>query len=283
MKIITRTIYGSSLQTSLLMGLDFEIVPKSTLNEKFNIEAETPLPDGIIPNIKYFCIGNGGHRIKVGADSIPYTTPINHRGSDAALYNHLPFVLREVGDDLDLASRAKYGLRREESHNGVTYIAYYLKRLDVTGVQNTMVHTRVIDGVVTTTPFVPGNDNLNPTPPEMPNEGVISTNGDYLSSSAIITVNFSEDDVEELKNVCRVIYDNENRAAISEIGLCSGYDKTVVANSPNGQFNYKEAIGVQVATFITTDYFPVGMTNRGFDLYIEAGATEPLLGEAVEE
>ena len=39
MKIITRTIYGSQLQTSKLMGIPHVFAPNTTLNEKFDIQS----------------------------------------------------------------------------------------------------------------------------------------------------------------------------------------------------------------------------------------------------
>lgn len=281
MRIITRTVWGASLQTSLLLGLPYNPQEKSTLNEKFDIEPNSDLR-GTIPHVKYFSIGNGGHRVIQGADGIPYTSPINHRASDAALFNHLPFVLREPSDDLTIDQREHYALRRRETINGKPYIAYYLKRMNLSTVEMMLQHTNVVEGNATTTPFEPSNGNLNPEHPELPNEGVITTDGNYLTSSAIVPVLFDANDVEELVNVSRVLYDNEERAAISEIGLCSGVDRVVTTEGVGGQFNYRESIGVQVATHIT-GYYPVGYTNRGFDLQIEAGATEPMLGEGVQK
>lgn len=281
MRIITRTVWGASLQTSLLLGLPYYPQENSTLNEKFDVEPGGDLR-GTIPHVKYFCIGNGGHRVIQGADGIPYTSPINHRASDAALFNHLPFVLREPSDDLTIDKRERYGLRRRETINGRPYIAYYLKRMDLSAVQLALQHTNVIEGNSTTTLFEPSNGNLNPEHPELPNEGVITTDGNYLTSSAIVPVLFDEDDVAELVNVARVLYDNEQRAAISEIGLCSGVDRVVTGEVNGQQINYREALGVQIATHIT-GYYPVGYTNRGFELQIEAGATEPMLGEGVQQ
>lgn len=281
MRIITRTVWGASLQTSLLLGLPYYPQENSTLNEKFDVEAGADLK-GTIPHVKYFCIGNGGHRMIQGADGIPYTSPINHRASDAALFNHLPFVLRAPSDDLNLDERERYGLRKREVINGQPYIAYYLKRMDLKAVEILLQHTNVVEGDSTTTEFTPSNGNLNPEQPDLPHEHVITTDGDYLTSSAIVPVLFDEKDVEELVNVSRILYDNEQRAAISEIGLCSGIDLTVTGEVEGRPMNYREAIGVQIATHIT-GYYPVGFTNQGFELQIEAGATEPMLGEGVQQ
>lgn len=279
MRIITRTVWGASLQTSLLLGLPYNPQENTTLNEKFDVEPGADL-QGTIPHVKYLCIGNGGHRVIQGADGIPYTSPINHRASDAALFNHLPFVLREASNDLTINQRAKYALRKREIINNRPYIAYYLKRMDLTNVSMSLQHTNVVEGNSTETPFEATNGNLNPDHPELPNDGVITTDGNYLTSSAIVPVIFDSDDVAELVNVARILYDNEQRAAISEIGLCSGVDRTVTGELNGDQFNYREALGVQIATHIT-GYYPVGYTNQGFELQIEAGATEPMLGEGV--
>lgn len=277
MRIITRTIYGGALQTTLLLGTKFELVPNTTLNEKFGVQPTATLPVGVIPKVNYFCVGNGGHRMTSGTDGIPYTTPINHRASDAALFNHIPFLIRELDDDISIAKRENYALRKIIDVEGIQYIAYYLKRMDTESVKIVLQHTNTTDGNTITTAYVPNNDNLNPTQPNLPNDGVITTDGNYLSSSAIITVIFDELDVAELVNVARVLYNNENRALISEIGLCSGLDLVVSTTGASGSFNYREAVAVQVVTHIT-GYYPVGMNNRGFELQIEAGATEPLLG-----
>lgn len=280
MRKITRTVYGSKLQTSLLLNLPFTITKNTTLNEKFDIEAGTPTPNGIIPSLRYFTIGNGGHRVVTGADTIPYTEPLTHRATDAALFNHIPFVLREPTNDLTVTERAKYGLRREETHNGRNYFAYYLKRLNIAEeVLAEMHYTKVQDGVSTTVPFEPTTAHLNPEPPEIPNTGVNSTNGDYLSASAIVPIEFEAKDVEELVNVAKILYDNENLALISEFGLCTGVDKTVTGQGAGGaQFNYLEAVGVQIAMHVTA-YYPVGYTNEGFDFKLQVGKTEPLIGQ----
>lgn len=278
-RIVTRSVYGSSLQTKMLMDLPYVMVPNTTLNERFGIQADIPPQEGQMPHLKYFCIGNGGHRNRTGADGVPYTTPINHKASDAALFNPLPFVLRAVNDDLSPARRQQYALRREEEHGGQRYYAYYLKRLDLSAVNAVMHITTVQDGVETTLPFQPTNSNLYPEPPETPPEGVLPTNGNYLTTSAIMEVLFNAQDVEELIAVAEILYDNQYMAVVSEIGLCSGVDRQITAPGPgNTNFEFNEAIAVQICSFITA-YYSMAYANEGFDFHVELGATEPLLGE----
>ena len=280
MRIVVRTIYGANLQTALLLGIPFVPVPHSTLNEKFDILKDQIIPDGIMPRLSYYCIGNGGHRVIGGADGIPYTSPINHRASDAGLFNQIPFVMRHTDDDLPTAERNRYALRKLESIEGVEYISYYLKRIDLGSTLMSMQHTSVVDGDSTMTPFMPSTANLNPAHPELPNSGVISTDGNYLSCSAIIPIEFNDRDVQELVNVSNILYQTEQRAIISEIGLCSGIDHITALEGATGMGSpmINEAIAVQISTHIT-GYYPVGYTSRGFELQIEAGATEPMLGD----
>lgn len=277
MRIINRTIYGSALQTALMFELPLDIKINTTLNEKFNILENFTLEPGVLPKVGYFCIGNGGHKVITGADGIPYTSPIGHRSSDAALFNHMPFVIRDIDNDLTIAAREQYALRTEIEVNGEPFIAYYLKRIDLSLTEQVMEHSNVIAGQETTKEFIPDESMLSPTHPEIPNTGVITTDGNYLSTSALIVLNFDDEDVAELINVSNIMYGNSDRAIISEIGLCSGIDKVTSANYNTGQINYREAIAVQVVSFVT-GYYPVGYSNRGFELSIEAGATEPLLG-----
>ncbi len=277
MRKITRTIYGSKLQTEMLLGLNYTFIPNTTLNEKFDIQAGVQPPAGTMPRVRYFCIGNGGHRNGTGADGFPYTTPIQHDVADAALYRHLPFLVRPAGEDLDATTRAKYGLRKEIVVNGRNYIAYYLKRMDFTDTEIQMLHNSVNDGVVASTPFVPTAANLNPTPPAIPATGAVSTDGDYLSSSAILRLSMSAADVAELINACEILFGNPDYAVISEIALVAGVDRIVTASSGSGSFNYQEVICAQVVTHITS-YYAVQYTNDGFDFRLELGGTEALFG-----
>ncbi|MNP21766.1 hypothetical protein D3C76_1143990 [compost metagenome] len=84
----------------------------------------------------------------------------------------------------------------------------------------------------------------------------------------------------ELINACRILYDNEAYAVISEIGMVSGVDRNAQVQGPgNTTFNMKEVICAQIASFITTHH-SVAFTNKGFTQDIELGATEPLLSDS---
>ena len=280
MKILTRTCYGAFVQACQLMDLPFVLVPNTTLNEKFGVQSgAAPAPE-TLPAMQYYCIGNGGHANQTGADGFPYTTPLQHLSTDAALFKHLPFVMRPVGQDLDPNTMQNYALRTPvTAPDGSQYIAYYLKRLSLGGIEPAMSLNSTANGVTSTQPFVPTSANLNPTPPPVSSQGVVTTNGSYITSSAIVSIPFDANDVAELVNCCQILFGNELYAVISEIGLCTGQDKivNVAASGLQQALSYNEAIAVQIATHITA-YYSVGSSNEGIDIDVQVGATEPLYG-----
>lgn len=281
MENITRTVYGSHVQTCLFFGKPVTFKDNSTLNQKFSILQDT-LPsttDRIA--LAGFVWGNRGHRLEAGADGIPRNQVVQHRATDAGLYGQLPFVLREVNNDLTALQRASYALRRQESHGGVTYWAYYVRRLDSAGIQPNMYYTEVTSGadgqpVENVVAFTPTAAHLSPTPPAISNTGTNVISADYVSSRAHMVIKLTEADVAEMLNVAKVIYGDESYAIISELGLCTLANKTINAPSyGGGTFTFTEAIGVQIAAHVAT-YSSLMFNNTGAEIEMEVGANEPL-------
>lgn len=287
-----RTIYGSILQTAQLLGLPLNIDLNTTLNKKFSIQETTAIGNSDKPIIQYFAIGNGGHRLVSGVDSISKPGPIQHSPRHASLYNQLPFVLKPINSDLSVNERAKYRLRKRETYNGTDYYAYYLKKLPIktTGNNITPLTTErrtVTNGVTSITPFVVDITNSNgdgtDLDPTIPNEGVGSASdapSDYLSVKVEVTITLALSEIEALKNVCNIIYADEDYAIISEVALCSGVDKLNVPLEGTGTTGvagttYTEAIGVQVNNFLTT-FFTASFNNNLIEFTLDLGSAEPL-------
>lgn len=279
MENIVRTVYSAHLQTAQYMNQPLTIKPNSTLNEKFNIHAAIPLVGGEMPTLKYICIGNGGVRVTVGADGVPRTDVLQHRPRDAALYKHLPFVLRPVAADLTAGERAKYRLRRLETHNGSVYAAYYARLMDFSTTVPILELRTVNAGVVTSTEFSPNVGDLNPIPPALGTGGVLITTGDYIAANAKVPFTMTTTDIEEFMNVCNVIYGDPNYAIISEIGLCSGVDRTVTGDFNGAAIGYTESIATQICNFVGT-FLPMNAINRSMTVMLNVGSVEPLLSLA---
>jgi len=271
-----RTIYSAALQTSQLLGLPVVIKPNSTLNEKFGVHQSVAIAETDKPAVRYITVGNGGHRMVVGADNIAKPEPIQHTPRDAALYNHLPFILRLPSDDLLPVERMQYRLRRLETHDGVVYVAYYLKLLDLSDTTPQLELRSVTDGVTTATAFTPTAADLNPTPPPITSGGVITTSGDYIAATAKVPFVMTTTDIEEFLNVCNIIYGDVNYAMITEIGLCSGVDRVVTGDFNGVSTGYTDAIGVQITSFLSS-FFALAFTNGEISLMMDVGSLEALL------
>lgn len=276
MEHVVRTAQGANLQTCQLLGIAPAIAPNTTLNEKLSIHDEIALADTDRPSVKYVAIGNGGHGIAVGPDNIPYSTVIPHETKHTALYNQLPFILRLPNEDLDAIERQKYRLRRYETHDGTTYVAYYLKVLDTSATNPKLELRTVTDGVVTSTEYIPSISDLNPTPPAINVDGALTTSGDYIASTAKVVFSLTKSEIDELLNVANIIYGTHDLAIISEIALCSGVDRAVVGDFNGVSVGYTDAIGVQVYSFISAMSM-LKFQNKDLNTTFDIGSNEPLL------
>jgi hypothetical protein len=276
MENITRTIYGNYIQTCNYLGKVPAVIEYSTLNHKFNVNASELPASGEHPALRYFCIGLGGHTFTGGADLVPRFSQLQHKSTDAALFGHLPFVLRPIDNDLSDTERQTYALRVQENYAGLPYYAYYLRRLDTSGAEPLMQYHTLNAGVEVTTPFVPTNANLEPDPTTI-SAGMNVVSGDTTSVIAKLGITFTTAQINEILNATKIIYGDESYAIISEIGLCTGIDRDVMAGSAGGgTFTQTEAICVQIAAFIST-MTNLQTSNRSMTVEMDVGASEPLL------
>lgn len=272
---ISRTVYGSYVQTCLYLDRPIQYFENTTLNEKLNVLKDVKPATTEKPVLKYFSIGNRGHATVVGPDGMTKPEPVPHRATDAAPYGIIPFVLRLLTNDLTTTERAKYALRRIEEHDGQQYAAYYLKRIDLSGVSPSMLSVSVSNNVETQTPFVPSENNLSPTAPATDSEGNWIVSGDYSVVKAIIQLVINEVDATEFLNVASILYGDSGYAIISDIALCHGVDKVTSVSNGTSSFNMTEAIGVQVASFVPS-FYSMRFSSTGADINLNVGASEPM-------
>lgn len=281
MKQVVRTVYGASLQTAIFLGVDYQTAENSTLNEKFAIIPGETLDNGERPYVGYFVIGNGGHQFIDGGDGIPRTLPNVHSATDAACFNHMPFALRTLENDLTSAQRQRYALRRIETINDVDYAAYYAKRLNLDNLQVVMQRVEVNNGTKEEFDFSPTNENLNPAPENTGTNSVIEASGEYVNAFASLTIDFNAEDADLLKEAAYTIYGSEDYAVISEIGLVGGVDFTR-GGLPTGEdggssITFSDVKAAQVVSFIST-FYQLNLQNEGFVFTGNVGISEPLFG-----
>jgi len=282
MNTVQATIYGAKLLIHLLLGHNPIISAKSTMNERLDILGNARPAVGEQVKLQILTVGNRGHRYKPGQDGIALTSIIDHTANHAAEYHPMPFCMRAVNDDIPLASRNKYALRKEEMHGGQNYYAYYGLRLNISPDQAPVNMKKITreDGTVIETPFIPATSDLFPEAIELPDTGAITTTDVRLAASAIINVVLSENDIEEYVNCAKIIYGGDERYAImSEFGLCTAADRQVSVQSTAGTINFIEAIGTQIYSF-AADHKALYYNSQELTLDFDIGNQVPMLATA---
>lgn len=279
-----KTIYSGMISTCSELGVPYTPQALSTINEIWNIHHATPPGAGDRHKLEYIAIGNGGHRYVTGPDNIPYPSEIPHLGTHGGAYRFLPFIMRPAtpGNDLSPVERSKYAMRALITVGGLQYWAYYLRHVSTVGVTPEPKITTIVNGVSTDAPFVPDNSTLTPTPIEIPSSGGTTTNGEFVTVSAPLTIVFSAEDIAELINVAEIIYGIPNLAIISEFMCVSAIRKSVslLDTSLNPIVgNYDEALRAQVTSFVEAKYDAYA-NQGGFEVKLNVGVSDPLFNSS---
>lgn len=276
MQKIVPTQLSNYLQVTNFLGTAFEQFDNTTLNQKFDIQASAVLQPSMKPTLKFYTIGIGGHTYTMGPNEIPLSDILDHSSGDAGLFKHLPFVIRPINDDLTPGERTKYCLRKIIEVDNVNYYAYYGKRLDMSSVVPKMTKRTIVDGQTEIDEYVYTEANLSPKPASIPNTEAVTTSNEYLATSAIVPMPFTEADVAEMYNVAEILFGDRRMAIISEFGFCTGVDADVSISTSAGNVTFKEVICAQQCAIISGHYELI-FNSKGFDFNLEVGAVQPLL------
>jgi len=275
---VTRTIYSAHISTCKLLNKPFSILPNSTLNQKFSLfNSEVPNSNEY-PRLGYIAIGNKGSSYETTSSGYILTTPIPHSPRHASLYNHIPFLIRPINNDISNTERAKYRLRVPISIGNNNYIAYYLRVLNLNSVTPVVQIRNVNNGVITTNTFTSTSSDLSPTPPNLSNINLNNPSGDYLVSSALVNFVLSTNDILNIRQACQLLYGDERYAVINEIALVTGIDRILTGNiGSSGTINYTECIATQIASFISSEMYILTENNQELSIQLDLGSVEPLL------
>lgn len=305
MRIITRTGCGNAAQSALVQGIDYPLLPYTTLNEALLDPLIVPFPPGVATagsevvadydseldttSIKsqYYVIGNLGHRNTL-VGSIWVTTPVPHRATDTGLYHMIPFAVREIypsNNDLSQIEREKYRLRKIMEIDSKLYAAYYAKRLDTSSTSPDLLLTTVDNDTVSTSVFSPSINNLRPSQPDVGS----TSGGSYLAVASTTPVVLTAGEIAEIISACTLLYGNPALALVTEIGIVQAVEKMVTAVYPMSGTQTPEAVpadtyydivGAQITNFIC-DNWPLGSLDTGFSFTLDLGITESLFGVEV--
>lgn len=276
MKNIVPTVTSALLQTNQRVGKTHVVQVNTSLNQKLEIQADLVNSDTDVLSMKYVVIGIGGHAMGVAPNGLTFPKGVEHTTRHTGLYMQVPFVMRLPSDDLSPTERLKYRLRRQKVHNGVTYVEYWAKVLDLANTNPQLELRTVVDGVTNSEPYVPLLSDLNPVPPVLANGQVLVTNGNYVASTAKVPFEMTPADILEFINVCNILFGTPDLAIISEVGLCSGVDRAVSGDFNGVSTGYMEAIAVQICTHINT-FFTANFGANNNKMTLDLGVVEPLL------
>ncbi len=292
-KLTTVTLAGIDAMITLAADVDKIYLEKSTINEKMNINADVVPDASDRQKLGLLMIGDGGHGVRmIGNRPIP--TPVRHMPTDVGLYNATPFVLRPVANDLSDEERKRYALRLEVEINGRRYYAYYARRINLRGKRVGNYSVTVENGIKTITDFEYTDLNVRPPIPEIPNFNgdykfdstapiVVPANGKYVTANIVYDVDFDANDVQELMNVAKILYNDPGAAIVSEFALCYSVSKEIPVHSAVGSdFTMLEEIGVQAGVFVST-FTNVAMDNGGLTWAVQVGQSSPLPTASVNQ
>jgi hypothetical protein len=215
--------------------------------------------------------------MQVAADGLSYPQLYNHSPADCALINHIPFVMVPANNDLSPAEMANYAMRVPMQVNGVNYIAYYLLKLNLTNVTVQVLENTVNNGTITSQNWVPTSANLHPVGTVASDTGAVSTNGQYLSAQAVLTVTLGQSDIQNIMNVANILYGTSNLAIISEAALVAAYplQVTVSAGGGSGNLTYTETISALLCSSMSA-FYSLPSLNNNLTLTFDVGGAESL-------
>ena len=250
----TKTVHHVKGELQRALNIPFVVDPFSTLNEKFaNATINAAVPDGEYPTIGYITIGRGGHRNRTGTGGASLLDILKHRPSDAVLFDHVPFLMREVGSDITHAERERYRMRTRVTYNSVDYMCYWVRVVDVSAAAPETRIVTVLDGVSTEEEYIAGSSSQSPTEIVIDNDNLNTADGRYLVTQSNIGLTLDESDINEIINACEIIYGDAAYATISEVGLVSGFDLNITNNLDGvGDITYTEITHAQIINFIGT-------------------------------
>ena len=253
MSDVTKTIYATYLELMKELKVPFTPIEYSTLNAKFGIAENETIADGVYPELQYIAIGRGGHRGRITTGGGTVVDVIPHGIAHAVLYEQIPFIMREVDNDLSANERLKYGMRHLVNKDGINYFAYYLKRLDFTSTYPVIKEITISDGNVTSAEYAPGIQQLSALKPEYSNNAVNTSSGKHLSVESTLTMELTANDIAEIINAVDISYGDISYAIISEIATVTAVPTDITTDLGGVNATYKEAVAAQIANHIPTN------------------------------
>lgn len=283
-QIVSVLPMGLNITSAVMVDERVDIPANTTLNEKLEIEVNNSLglKNGRDFKLRYFGVGIRGSQV-TGIHPITQTETRHtnqHQPSDQAVFYQLPLCARPLNDDLTEQERERYRARTVMNKDGIDYALYWLSKMGVS--EFTPKTKRVVrspeTGNEVPTDYVYRPESINPTPVKLNNDGSVPLSNAYLTSTATLDLSLNGSDLEELRNVCRILFKDPSLAAISEYAIFYGIETTTEGPGPGGtRFRYKELLSMVAAYLVTERHARDANANGDIVLKFDLSAGYPLL------
>ena len=298
MKSITITAAMNRLITCHAWGMDFEVKPNSQITDMLRDNGIVPYPPSN-PNkgmwvkptfnpetetrdlkLGVLMIGRGGHSYLTDENGDINPTTYPHKATHTGMFKPLPFICRTLANDLTGPDRDLYCLRVTAEIAGTVYALYFGRRFDASQNEIVEVLETVNDGIVTNSAaYEPTVNDLYPVKEDLS----VESEGIFMRTYASVDVGFDQEQIDEIKYGCQLLYGTENKAVLSELAFCFGKDKTVTQqfdetgdNMVTALPDTKEFVCCHMGVIEST-FKPIIFTGAVTDIK-NIGISEPLYG-----
>lgn len=272
-----RTTWGAMAQTAAYTRAPISYVPETTLNEKYNFAEEVAIDPLLeFPFLEYYGYGRGSTYMKILPDNSGEATNYLHEPVDAALFYQMPFVLRDLDNDIPAAKRAELAGRCIMTmEDGTRKIAYFLRKLkrDTATVKGYKVIPETADTPEQKTELVGDPAYLNPVP-KADDSGVDRTDGAYTRVQAILLSELDTWDISEMINAKQLLTGN-SQLEVTEIGLFSAIPKDYTSDITGVNVTYKEAVRAQLNLVSPQRIIINSFAETGLSIQHDLGVDDP--------
>lgn len=274
---------GIIINAACTTGRTVDIPKNTTLNEQYGILADESIgrKNGKDFTLAYYGIGIGGSRcIGTDANGLEGRRVYQHKATDYNAFYPIPFVARKLSEDLDPTVRDNYRIREVRKIGDEMYALYFLKLIGFEEFDPTQkVGERdPATGNETERPYVPKKEDLTPTPYELTSVNNVPITNTYINGTGKMDLSLNGNDLEEIRNVCRILFNDASKAAINEMYLAYGIETRFDGQITGGAtVNYKELQSACVSYHITEAYARDANANSKMPWFFWYGNSLPLL------
>ncbi|UQT03233.1 putative virion structural protein [Serratia phage vB_SmaM-Yubaba] len=282
-QLVTPNALGVIINAACSTGQTVDIPKWTTMNELYDILADESVgrKNGKDFKLAYYGIGIGGSRsIGTDANGLEGRKVYQHKATDFGAFYPIPFVIREIADDIDPVMRDNYRIRVVRKIGDKVYVMYYLKLIGWTEFDPSMKigERDPAAGNETERPYIPVKEDLTPKPYELLSTNNIPITNTYVNGTGKMDLSLNGNDLEEVRNVCRVLFNDAGKAAINEMYLAYGIESRNTGSiAGGGTVEYKELQSACVSFQITEAYARDANANSKMPYFFWYGNSLPLL------